>query len=71
MVKYLLFGFLLSIGWYIGHEFYEIVHRKIHSKCKNLTWYRKLYSQPTQLELQHKESTGTVIYGLRTPEKSI
>lgn len=71
MIKYLLIGLQLSIGWYIGHEISEIIHRRIHSKCKNQIWYRKLYSQPTQIDYQQIDANHKVIYGFRAPEKTV
>lgn len=70
MIKYLLIGLLFSIGWYIGHEINEIFHRRIHSKYKNQNWYRKLYSQPTQIDYQQKDAHHKVFYGFRVPEKT-
>lgn len=70
MIKYLFIGSLVSVGWYAEHEVCEIIHRKIHTKCKDQNWYRKLYSQPTPVDLQKMDAGRTIIYGFRPPEKT-
>lgn len=61
MLKFLVIGFLLAIGWGIGNCVVNEINHSIMSRLINANWYRRLTNRYIEEdEEDHKQKIGFI-----------
>lgn len=55
MLKFLLIGFMVAIGWRLGQLIFDEIENSIMSRLVEVRWYRKITNRPDKKDKRKRE----------------